>query len=237
MNGRVISRPPMATWTWAWLLIAFPPSRRRRPNRHGGCGRSPPRARRTDRRGQGTGPCSRSLPAPHRRSPAPAAFRGREARSCRTARARGTALRPAAVELAVHPVLVVLPGPRRDPAFRLGEQLVPPAIDHGLARAHLATRGALALGVASEPSRAHDRGILDSLAAQLALDNLGRGLLELELRNVEGARHHAVAAAHAVRRVVHDDPGHLVLVQRVQHARRYAAGIDAMHALLLLSLI
>ena len=127
-------------------------------------------------------------------------------------------LRAAGLRLAVD-LRHVGAGVRGQAPLRLGQELGALAVDDRPARAHLAAGGPVAARVAAEAAVVGELRVTHAVAAQLALHDLRHRLVELELGHVERAGHLAVAAAHAVRRVVADDPRRLVLVQRVQHAR------------------
>src|SRR5690606_20118384 len=132
-----------------------------------------------------------------------------------TARREIEHLRAAGVELTVNLVLVTF---RLvfETAVCLGEQVVARSVNDCMARADLDARG--------------DAAFRDAMRAQLTLHDLRERLVPLELRHAIRACDLAVATADALGAVPRDDTM-LALLERADHARRHAAGIDAVHAL------
>ena len=99
--------------------------------------------------------------------------------------------------------------------LRLGDQLVAFAELRGAGRADLRTRGRLSLG--------------DAVRTHRCTSAPWGKLAPLVFRDAERARHHAVAAAHALRRIV-GDRAERSLLQRAYRTNRSAGRILAIHA-------
>ena len=102
-----------------------------------------------------------------------------------------------------------------DPFLRLGDQFVAFAELGGARGTDFRARGLLSLGHA--------------VGTHGALLHFGNELAPFIFRNAEGTRHHAVAASHALRRVVSDRTERRLL-HRAHRTDRRARGIVAVHA-------
>ncbi|MNS54269.1 hypothetical protein D3C72_870520 [compost metagenome] len=112
---------------------------------------------------------------------------------------------------------------RQQAALGLGHQILAGTENHGAGGAHLDTAGQFALIDPLKPL----------LVAELALVDRPQRIVVVIFGHIEGAAHHAVAAAGADVRVIVNYAGLGILAQGLHRTDRDAVGIDTVHALLL----